>query len=781
MIIEKNGNFWLNTKNTSYWLRVTEFKHIESVHYGERLAEGDMQPLAVKRTSSVGSSVMYSETSDTYCLDTIALEWSGIGKGDYREPPCEIIMPDKTYNCDFLYAGHEIVAGGVELGGLPTAEAADQTLIIHTKEANCGIFLDLYYSLYYETDVISRSVRLINGSESGIEIRRIMSFMLDLPNREYKMVTFNGGWIKEANRHERSISYGSVVNESRTGASSNRTNPGFLIAQSFAREDYGRVYGFNLIYSGNHYSSAELSPHDLLRISCGINPCCFSWSLAPGQDFCTPQAVMSFSGEGYNGLSDNFHRFVNEHIVRGEWKNRERPVLVNDWESYFFKFTTGKLLRLARLGRKLGAELFVLDDGWFKGRDNDRAGLGDYQINSKKLPGGIKRLAERITKMGLAFGLWFEPESVNADSDLYRAHPDYAIRPFSGKAALGRNQMLLDLTRPEVRDYIVSSVGAVLDSAPITYVKWDMNRHISDACSGSLDNQGEFYHRYTLGLYDILQRIFRPRPQILLESCSSGGNRFDLGMLCYSPQIWASDDTDPAERLKIQGGLSYLYPQSTMGAHVSSSPHQQTLRSTKLSERFNVAAFGCLGYEMELKYLTPAERKQVKYDIEWYKAHRRLLQFGRLVRVESGKPNKRIVEVVSRSGDRAVCGFYQTQSTASEGGDIMPVKFLDKKMRFRVDTKPQGLEIRGFGALVHHILPVRLAPDGFILRIANRHYQLPDCEEHYEAGGDLLNDGIRLHNQFVGSYYNKDIRLLGENGSSLYNIEGSETDSYKIK
>lgn len=771
MIIEENGVFKLDTKSTSYLFRVTEFSHLEAVHYGELIAAADAEALAVKRTAVYGSSVMYSEKSDTYCLDSIPLEWSGIGKGDYREPPCEIVMPDGTFNCDFVYTGYDITSGGVDIPSLPTAEGADQTLTVHLSDTHSGIFIDLYYTVFYETDVIARNARLINRSGSPVEIRRMMSLMLDIPNRGYKMVSFNGGWIKEANRFDRELSYGSCVNQSRTGASSNRTNAGFLIAGGNTGEDYGRVYGFNLIYSGNHYSSAELSPHDLLRINCGINPHCFSWTLRPGESFCTPQAVMSFSGSGFNGLSHNFHRFVNGSIVRGEWKNRERPVLVNDWESYFFKFTTGKLLRLARRGKRLGAELFVLDDGWFKGRDNDRAGLGDYEVNRKKLAGGIERLAKRVTKMGLMFGLWFEPESVNADSDLYRLHPDYAIAPFSGSPALGRNQMLLDLTRAEVRDYIVASVGAVLDSAPITYVKWDMNRHISDACSRSLQNQGEFFHRYTMGLYDILERIFRPRPQILLESCSSGGNRFDLGMLCFSPQIWASDDTDPAERLKIQGGLSYLYPQSAVGAHVSSSPHQQTLRATKLSERFNASAFGCLGYEMELKYLTPAERRQVKSDIEWYKENRRLLQFGRLVRIESEKQNKRIVEVVSEGGDRAICGFYQSQSTASEGGDILPVKYLKNNTRYRVKTKPQGLEIRGFGALVHHILPVRLAPDGFILRLANRHFQLPDCTECHEAGSDTLSNGIRLNTQFVGSYYNKDIRLLGENGSSLYIIE----------
>lgn len=770
MITVTGTEFRLDTQNSSYWFRVTEHNHLESVYYGPRLSGGEMQPLALKRSSSIGSSVAYSDRSDAYCLDNLALEWSGVGKGDYREPPCELRMPDGSFICDFVYLSHSVSSGAPDLGKLPTADGGE-TLTIVLKNLTSEVFLELYYTLFEDTDVIARAARLINRADKPVEIRRLMSYMLDLPNRNYKMVTFNGAWIKESHRHDRPLSYGVTVNESRTGSSSNRSNPGFLIVQDCAREDYGWVYGFNLIYSGNHYSAAELSTHDLLRITGGINPFCFSWDLKPGEDFCTPQAVMSFSSGGYNPLSESMHNFVNRHIVPERWRGKDRPVLVNDWESYFFKFTAGKLLRLARLGKKLGAELFVLDDGWFKNRDSDHAGLGDYEINRKKLPGGIKGLAEKITKMGMLFGLWFEPESVNPDSDLFRAHPEYAVLPPAGTPALGRNQLLLDLTNPEVRDYIVNSVCSVLDSAPISYVKWDMNRHLSDFYSKTLENQGEFFHRYTLGLYDILSRIFEPRPHILLESCSSGGNRFDLGMLCHSPQIWASDNTDPAERLKIQGGLSYLYPQSTFGAHVSSSPHQQTLRSTKLSTRFNVSAFGCLGYEMELKYLTRAEQRQVKADIEWYKKHRQLLQFGRFSRIDSQKPNKMQWQIIAPDKSEAVCGFFQTVTQASEGFDILRLPGFDEQSSYAVSTKPQSLEVRGFGALVHHILPVRLKPDGFVLRTVNKLYALPDCVESYTATGAMLNSGLQLNNQFVGSYYNQNIRLLGDFGSNLYYLE----------
>ncbi|HBG02856.1 MAG TPA: alpha-galactosidase, partial [Firmicutes bacterium] len=373
-----------------------------------------------------------------------------------------------------------------------------------------------------KTNVITRRCVLRNQSDKKLTIRRIMSTMVDLPNRNFQFLTLDGGWIKESHLHSRSIDYGLYINSSTTGASSNRHNPGFMLAERGAAEDHGWVYGFNLVYSGNHYGAVELSNHDLLRVQLGINPHCFEWELGEGASFETPEAIMTFSPQGFGGLSHNFHDFINNHIVRGEWKGKERPVLINSWEAYFFKFNQRKLLRLARGAKRLGVELFVLDDGWFGARNSDHAGLGDYSVNRKKLPFGLGYLSKRIRDMGLDFGLWFEPEMVNPDSDLYRQHPDYAVRTPGKEPVLGRNQLVLDLCNPEVRDYLVSSVGRILDEAEISYVKWDMNRHIADACSPHLQNQGEFFHRYILGLYDVLRRIFLPRSHILLESCSSG-------------------------------------------------------------------------------------------------------------------------------------------------------------------------------------------------------------------------------------------------------------------
>ena len=768
------GVFALDTDRTSYIFRVTKFRHLEHIHYGERVRASDAEALSVKHDIQLGSSVMYDESDDCYCLDNLCLEWSGVGRGDYRQTPIEVKMPDGSFSSDFLYDSHEIVRGCLPMHSLPAAyddENAAQTLIIRMRERDRAVTLELYYTVFPASNVISRRCVIKNNCEGDISLRRIMSMSLDMPDRGFLMHSFDGGWIKETHRHVRPVEYGIYVNSSTTGASSNRHNPGFLLSEKNTGEDFGRAWGFNLVYSGNHCGVAERSNHDLVRIQLGINPHCFDWTVRPGERFEAPEAVMTFSERGFNGLSANFHDFVNNNIVRGIWKNVERPVLINSWEACFFKFDREKLLKLARRAKSIGVELFVLDDGWFGARDSDTAGLGDYDVNLKKLPGGLGEFAGSIEKLGMKFGLWFEPESVNVDSGLYRAHPDWAIKPPTGKPCFGRNQLLLDLTRQEVRDYIVESVGKTLDSARISYVKWDMNRHMSDAYSPLLSNQGEFSHRYIMGLYEVLGRIFTPRPHILLESCSSGGNRFDLGMLCYSPQIWASDDTDPIERLDIQGGLSYLYPQSTMGAHVSAAPHQQTLRDTPLSTRFNVAAFGVLGYELELKYMTKAELKELRGQIAFYKKHRKTLQYGRFYRFDEHKANKLHWQVSSKDGKEHVVGCFQKLCTASEGYDMLSVHGLEPSARYHLVCKRQSLFVKRLGGLVKHVMPVELDPDDFVLRTANKFFTMPDGAEDFVASGAALMSGVGLNNQFLGTGYNERLHMLGDFGSALYTIK----------
>ncbi|MBN1411761.1 MAG: alpha-galactosidase [Spirochaetales bacterium] len=771
MIGFRNNVFKLDTANTSYLFRITKFNHLEHVYYGRLITRSDSaRVLAQKRTVPMGCGITYDKSDEIYSLDSLCLEWSDNGRGDYRQSPAELKMPDGSFVSDFIYQTHHVIKGGIEMKSLPSAYGAEGTLIIDMLDKSNQTKLTLHYSLFPECDVITRRAVLTHTCEGSLTIRRFMSMMVDLPDENFDMYTLDGGWIREAHLHKRNVSCGIIVNSSTTGASSNRHNPGFFLAEGNATEDSGHVYGFNLVYSGNHYGMAEKSGLDHVRIALGINPHMFEWILEKDASFESPEAVMTFTGKGFNGMSRNMHDFVNEHIVRGDWKKKERPVLLNNWEAHFFDFNESRLLKLAGEAKSLGVELFVVDDGWFGKRNSDRAGLGDYSVNPKKFPGGLKAFSDKIHGLGLDFGLWFEPEMVNEDSDLYRAHPEYAVALPGKEKVLGRNQLVLDLCRPEVRDYIVENVGRILDENNINYVKWDMNRHIAEAYSGALKNQGEFHHRYIIGLYEILSRIFSGRSHILLESCSSGGNRFDLGMLCHSPQIWASDDTDPVERLKIQGGLSCLYPASTMGSHVSQSPHQQTLRDTPLSTRFNVSAFGCLGYELDLKFLSPEEKKEIGDQIAFYRKYRRVFQFGKFSRGLTYKDNKVVWQAVSDDNGCAVSGFFQTMAGAAESQDKLVVKGLSRGT-YSVQTRKQRLYIKRFGGLMKHVLPVELDPDGPVLRTAGRHFSLRDCVEQYQCSNLVLETGIPLNSQFMGTGYNPGVRMLGDFGSSLYVIE----------
>ncbi|MBQ7408514.1 MAG: alpha-galactosidase [Clostridia bacterium] len=775
MIEIKDKLFKLDTRDTSYVFAITKHGHAEHIHYGKKVYLSDADALRLKNTVVLGTTVDYGKEIG-YSLDTLPLEYSGIGKGDFRHTPIELILPDGSFVNDFVYDKHSVSNSAFAPNNceLPFASGEGERLSVTFKDKKYPeIELILHYTVFEKHNVITRCAELVNGGSGEIFIRKFMSFMMDMPTADYTMLTLDGGWAKEAHIHERKVSYGILVNDSTTGSSSNRHNPAFMLKANGANEEQGVVYGFNLIYSGNHYSAVEMGNHDTLRVMSGINPHCFLWKLKGGDKFITPEAVMSFSACGVNGFAKNMHGFVNEHIIREKFKNSERPVVVNNWEATFFNFNRRKLLALARKAKGLGVEMFVLDDGWFGSRNSDNAGLGDWKENRKKLRGGISSLAKAINKMGMRFGLWFEPECVNEDSDLFRAHPDWAVLVPKRDASYGRNQLVLDLTRQEVRDYIVESVDLVLKSANIEYVKWDYNRHISDMYSPTLKNQGEFFHRYILGLYEVLRRIFcEKHPKVLLESCSSGGNRFDLGMLCFSPQIWTSDDTDAFERLDIQRGIFTFYPQSTVSAHLSMTPNQQTLRSVPLSTRFNVAAFGILGYELDFGELTPNECKQIKEQIAFYKANRSLFQYGTLSRYFP-KSGERESWQVEKDGQIAAAIYNLTYHT-SPGRDVLRILAAKKGKQYTMKTVKQYLRIGRFGSLVKHISPVNVKSDGVIMRFIDRHFALTDGNECYECSGDALNEGIPLAMQYSGTGYNPAIRVLGDYGSTMYMISEQE-------
>ena len=745
MITQENGIFLLHNEKFSLMLRVNDYGLLEQLHFGAPIMLEDAAALTFCRKLCGGTTVLLDDQNGGSCPDEMGLAWSGSGRGDYRESPLELA----GQSTDFRYQGFRIFDGIAPMAGLlPQAKGKAETLEITMEQA--GLRLKLYFTLF--DTVITRCCVLENIGQEAVTVTKIMSSVMDLSGN-YEMTTFDGGWIAEMRKHTVPVMDSRVVNESVTGASSNRHNPGFMLSELGATEDAGRVYGFNLVYSGNHYGAAQRSLQGLTRVVQGISPSNFALELAAGEIFETPEAVMTWSDAGFGGMSRNMHSFVNNHIVPEYWQFRERPVLYNDWEGCMFDFNQRILLGLAKKAKKLGCELFVLDDGWFGNRNNDRAGLGDYTVNKKKLPAGLKGLSDRIHAMGMEFGLWFEPESVNMDSDLYRAHPDGALTD-QFTPLLSRHQLLLDLTKQEVRDYIVQSITQILDTAGISYVKWDMNRH-----SIAL---GAKAHDYILGLYDVLQRIFGPRPQILLESCSSGGNRFDLGMLCYGPQVWCSDDTDPIERLTIQGGLSYLYPQSTFGAHVSAAPHAQTLRNTPLTTRGNVSFFGCLGYELDLNHLLPVEETEIKAQTEFYKQYRKVFQFGAFTRLDNGWQ-------VS-DGKTTLAGVFYGCRQAAPGYDYLRVKGLEKNRSYQFSTRPQSLRIGQFGSLIKHVAPVALSPNGFVLRTADKYHTLPDGEHCGSASGSALMAGIPMLPAFRGTGYDKQQRTQLDFASSVYVI-----------
>ncbi|MBQ8415014.1 MAG: alpha-galactosidase [Clostridia bacterium] len=774
MISVNDQVFRLDTRSTTYAFRISE-GYPEHLYYGRRVVDTDFTAVAMKNTIDLGSTVKTEGSS--FFLERNLLEYSGIGRGDYRHSPTELLMPDGTFVSDFVYDSHRVINGAYKTEGLPTAYGEAQTLEITLKDRKfTDVSLILNYTVFEECDVICRNAELKNDNAAPLYIKKLMSLMLDLPEADYDMLTLDGDWGKEAHQHRRFLECGILVNESTVGASSNKHNPAFALLEKGADESRGRVYGFNLIYSGNHYSAVERSSFDTARIMTGISPHCFLWKLSGGESFVTPQAVMTYSHTGLNGMMANMHDFVNSHIVRGEHKDAERPIVLNNWEATFFNFNRSKILALARSAKKLGIEMFVLDDGWFGKRNSDTAGLGDWVENRRKLPGGIRYIANKVNKMGMEFGLWFEPECVNPDSDLYRAHPDWAISISGRELTLGRNQLVLDLTRKEAREYIIDSVDRVLSNANIEYVKWDYNRHISDMYSSTLKQQGEFFHRYILGLYEVLEEIFFKRhPKILFESCSSGGNRFDLGMLCYSPQIWTSDNTDPIERLDIQGGIYNFYPQSTVSAHVSMAPHAQTLRDTPIQTRFNVAAFGVLGYELDFGELTPAERRQVKEQVAFYKEHRRAFQYGRLKKVKLKYSDEISWQITD--GDKTLVGLYQKCKESCPGRDRLDVPGLEDDMLYKVESRDQHLRIRRFGGLIKHITPIHLKPDGFILRTVDKYFAMKDGKEEYLASGAMLSEGINLAMQYEGSGYDPNLRILGDYGSNLYVITKKEQEN----
>ncbi|AEJ18465.1 alpha-galactosidase [Gracilinema caldarium] len=670
-----------------------------------------------------GLTTHQSGLPSSFCLDYVPREYPTYGRGDYRIPAITLETEHGfPVILDLQYREHWIVQGKPSVPGLPAtycdSDAEAESLMLTLEDPSYQVQVDVHYTIFRDYPVIARRASIRNGGVQALRILRAYSAVLDLDSSDWDFIHFSGAWARERHVVRRPLAPGLQSIASSRGSSSAQHNPAIMLARREATETAGEVLGALLVYSGNHSIEVEVGSHGDTRIALGINPFGFKWNLSPGDVLETPEALFCYTDHGFGDLSLSMHQLLGRHLVRGWWRDRERPILINNWEATYFQFDEQKLLDIARSAKDLGIELFVLDDGWFGKRNDDRSSLGDWEVNRDKLPQGIEGLACKIVDMGLSFGLWIEPEMVNPDSNLYRQHPDWAVGSILERRTLGRNQLVLDMSRLEVVEYLYDTLSQLLSQVPISYIKWDMNRHITEPVSAALpaDRQGEFFHRYMLGVYELYRRLTEAFPRVLFESCSAGGNRFDAGMLAFAPQAWASDDSDAIERLAIQWGTSFFYPPSAIGAHVSAVPNHQVGRITPLWTRAGVAFFGAFGYELDPNKLSESDKAEIRAQVDFYKAWRRVFQFGRFYRLAgfcaaggatggmTGGPagtgqgwpgsrpagNSNLVAWMSVSEDsrRAVVLIVQVLARPNPGFYRIPLRGLDPDLSYQVRCRP---------------------------------------------------------------------------------------------
>ena len=674
---------------------------------------------------------------------------------------------------DFEYSGYDLKENHKLESELPTPYDFNDELIIHFVEKSSKVRVDVRFLVFENSNVFARNMVIVNEGEAPIEVLKALSLQLDMLNNNYYSTHFTGGWASEMHEDMVDIKPGKIAHESLTGFSSHKTNPLFLIRERGSSLDSGEVFIFNLMYSGNHINEVELNTYGLLRVTNGISPFCFDYKLNSGDSFETPYAVFTYSKKGVNPARHNMHDFVNNHVANPAFKEAVRPVVINNWEGTTFKFNERKVLNIAKAAKKHGAELFVLDDGWFSTRNDDFHGLGDYDINKKKLPHGLDGLAKKVNKLGMKFGLWFEPESINEQSKLYETHPEWAIKNDSTEPSLGRHQLLLDLSKKEVQDYIIENMSHIFDTANIEYVKWDMNRHMSDIPSTPYN--GEFYHRYILGLYRVMRELTDKYPKVLFEGCASGGNRFDLGILRYFPQIWASDNTDAIDRLRMQYSYLYGYPLSTLSNHISSVPNQQTLRETSMASRFNVAMFGVLGYELVFAEQNKFDKQIADLFIDNYKNKRDIFQFGEFTALTSNDHTNRW-QVVSKDRKHAVVSIFCLLQEINPKETFISVKGLEEG-KYRVVGIGLDHDIREFGNLINMITPFYVNPKGKLVSFLANFIKLDKEIDEYEVhSSELDSNGIKLNPQWSASGINNKVRVLRDFSSRLYLIDKIEDE-----
>lgn len=639
---EEEKIFTIDTEHSSYQMKVDDYGYLLHLYYGGKV-EGSMEYLLTYADRGFSGNPYEAGSDRTYSMDALPQEYPVQGNGDYRTPGLVVQNQDGSCSCDLRYRGYKILQGKYALPGLPAMYEAKQedgagTLEIYLEDQVNGLTVTLLYGVFPHYDIITRAVKAENKGTQSVWLEKIHSACLDFQAGKYDLIQFYGRHAMERNVQRTAVVHGAQVIGSRRGTSSHQYNPFVILAERNTTEEVGGCYGLSLVYSGGFKAEAEKDQYDQTRVSIGIQDEMFRYELSAGAVFYSPEVVMSYSGQGLGRLSRNYHKGFRHNLCRGKYKTAPRPVLINNWEATYFDFTGDKIYDIAKQASELGVEMLVLDDGWFGKRDSDNSGLGDWFVNEKKLGGMLSALVDRINGLGMKFGIWIEPEMVSEDSDRYREHPDWAFVIPGRKPVLSRNQLVLDFSRKEVVDGIFEQISKVLDSANIEYIKWDMNRSITDvysavtsqagnAVSGA-KSPGEVLYRYVLGLYDFLERLHERYPDLLIEGCSGGGGRFDAGMLYYTPQIWCSDNTDAIDRIRIQYGSSFGYPVSAVGSHVSAVPNHQTGRITSMKTRGVVAMAGSFGYELDLNRISDEEKQCVKEQIREFHRYWDLIHNG---------------------------------------------------------------------------------------------------------------------------------------------------------
>lgn len=706
-----NRLFHLQTKHTSYVFHVIEDGSLGQLYYGPKIPFKDDYANLNTREEHDCTNTRTDEDVE-FQAELLKQEYAGLGKGDYRYPAFQITYPNGSRTSEFQYRDYELKDGKARLTGLPSTFADDsndsQTLTV--KLADGDLELQLHYTIFADEDVIVRSTTFVNHGKT-VFLNRALSAQLDLPDADYDFIQFAGSWSRERHLHRSHLRPGTQSISSLRTASSHQENPFFMLARPHTDNNQGAVFGFNFVYSGNFLDSVEVDQFDTTRVLIGINPDEFGWKLNSGDSFQTPEVIFSYTDNGFNALSQQLGAFYAQHLINPHFAHQERPILINNWEATFMDFTEDKLMPIVERAKELGIEMFVLDDGWFGHRDDDRSSLGDWFVDEKKFNHGIAGFAKRVHDLDMKFGLWFEPEMISIDSKLYQTHPEWMIKTPGRGQTPGRHQFVLDMSRQEVVDYLFGLMSHIIQDAKLDYIKWDMNRNITEMYGADLpaDQQLEFSHRYILGVYDLYDRLTKAFPDVLFESCASGGGRFDLGMMYYAPQAWCSDDTDAVERIKIQDGTSYGYTPSMWGAHVSAVPNDQVGRLTSIDTRAKVAYFGAFGYELDVTELSDEEQATIKQQVAFYKQYRKLFQFGTFYRLETPDTSDNVYgwETVSPDKQTAIGMRYQILNGANPAYIRYYFKGLDPERHYTVNDGSEvfsGAELMNAGYFVPRVM-----------------------------------------------------------------------------